>query len=75
MGEPLYCQMTVEFGTYGKDSISRSYGKCNKPAKYRTPETKMCVTHVCGVHARSLDAMYKRIGSSKRCIPLSEGIR
>lgn len=66
----LLCQMTTEWGTFGKDSTFRSYDKCGKPAKYENPEPKMGVKYVCGIHARSLDMMYSRMGSSVRCIPI-----
>ena len=60
----IKCQMTT--GKY--DSVSRGgYEKCNRPAKFRAPESRMGVEFVCGIHARSLDKMYERIGKSIRC--------
>ena len=64
------CQMTISWGTYGKDSIHLSYGKCNKPAKYKNPKPKMGVEYICGIHARSLDKTYERIGQITRCSKL-----
>jgi hypothetical protein len=64
------CQMTVT--TKFEDlAYLQSYDRCNRPAKYRNPQPQMGIEFVCGVHARSLDKMYKRIGSDVRCLPLS----
>lgn len=60
------CQMTVGGWRYG----SSSYGKCGSPAKFRVPNPRMKVEFVCGVHARSLNAMFKRTGQSLQCLPL-----
>jgi hypothetical protein len=59
--------MTID---YSPKSGWATYDMCGKPAKYRTPESKMGVEYVCGIHANSLDKMYKRIGSDLKCIPL-----
>ncbi len=64
------CQMTVEWGRFSKDSAWRSYGKCDKPAKYIVPNPKMGVNFVCGIHARSLDKMFERTGQNIKCLPL-----
>jgi len=69
------CQMTVSSPTFmidGKGSGYDVYGKCGKPVKFRVPNPTMGVEYVCGVHARSLDKMFKRIGSDLRCIPLND---
>ncbi len=47
-------------------------GVCGKPARYIDPRPRMGVEYVCGIHARSIDAMYRRIGSNLRCIPIKE---
>jgi len=63
------CQMTV--GEWDSVSGSAGYGKCSRPAKFRVPKPEMGVEYVCGIHARSLNIMFERIGSSKRCQPLN----
>ncbi len=62
------CQMTV--GGWVEACGVSSYGKCGSPAKFRVPNPAMNVEFVCGIHARSLDAMFGRTGQSKRCQPL-----
>ena len=62
------CQMTVSCSDGCGDT---SYGKCNRPVKYRVPYVAMNVEYVCGIHARSLDKLYKRTGQNIQCIPLS----
>jgi hypothetical protein len=62
------CQMTISFPTYDIDHpIDFSYGKCCKPAKFINPEPKMGVKYVCGIHARSINSFYKRIGRNLQC--------
>jgi len=58
------CQMTMESDFVGGrfDSI-----KCNRVAKYRNPKPEMGIEYVCGIHARSLNQMYKRTGQDIRC--------
>ncbi len=58
------CQMTLE-----SDFIAGRYDsvKCNRLAKFINPKPTMGIKYVCGVHARSLDAMYKRTGQTERC--------
>lgn len=63
------CQMTV--GEYDFVSGSAGYGKCSRPAKFVAPEVKMGVRYVCGIHARSLNLMYERVGKTIRCQPLT----
>lgn len=59
------CQMTI--GEWDSVSGSGGYGKCSRPAKFRTPVVRMGVEFVCGIHARSLDLMYERTGQKIRC--------
>ena len=62
------CQMTV--GKY--DDVSGfDGGRCSKPAKFSVPKPQMGVEYVCGIHARSLNIMFERVGSSRRCPPLN----
>ena len=65
------CQMTI--GGWDSVTLSESYGKCGRPAKFKNPTPKMGVEFVCGIHARSLDKMYERTGSKLRCLKLWEG--
>ena len=64
-----YCQMTI--GEYDFVSGDAGYSKCSKPAKYKIPHPKMGVEYVCGIHANSLNKMFKRIGSEEKCERLS----
>jgi hypothetical protein len=61
------CQMTIFCGR-----IDGRLGSCtcNRPAKFRNPRPHMGIKFVCGIHAHSLDAMYKRINSKLRCVPI-----
>ena len=63
------CQMTVE-GLYS--AVTTDYYECGRPAKFIVPKPEMGVEYVCGIHARSLDLMYKRTGQELRCQPLNE---
>jgi hypothetical protein len=65
--EKLKCQMTMESGDPWP-----IYAKCGKPAKYRNPNPQMGVEYMCGIHAKSLNMTYRRIGSDLRCIPLGD---
>jgi hypothetical protein len=65
------CQMTIGWDAFPGAGF-RSYGKCNRPAKYRNPRPSMGVEFICGVHARSLDTMYKRTGQNLKCVPLAK---
>lgn len=62
------CQMTMDFTPKAGWS---TFGKCGKPAKYRVPNPQMKVEYVCGIHARSINIMNKRLGRPL-CIPLEE---
>lgn len=62
--------MTISWDTFGTNTGWESYGKCGKPAKYRNPEPDMGVEFVCGVHARSINKFYERVGKEIRCVPL-----
>jgi hypothetical protein len=59
--------MTIDFTP---KSNWATYGKCNKPAKFKVPNPKMGVEYVCGIHARSLDKMFERTGQNIRCLPI-----
>ena len=62
-----FCEMHT--GEY--DWISRGgYLVCHRPAKFRVPGVKTQVEYVCGIHANSLNKMYKRIGQDIRCMEL-----
>ena len=63
------CQMTV--GEFSLVSGAAGYGKCNRPAKFKVPEPQMGVEFVCGIHARSLNMMYKRTGKNITCQKLT----
>lgn len=67
-----FCQMTVSLGTFGEGSHWESYGECGKPAKFKLSNPVMGVEYVCGIHARSLNKTYERIGKPDRCIPLEK---
>jgi hypothetical protein len=67
MKEKLRCQMTV-----GEYTLTKSYGKCYAPAKFRVPVVKMGIEYVCGTHARSMNKMFERLGQNIRCKPLKE---
>jgi len=57
------CEMTMSEGEYWLH-----YFPCGKPAKYISPKEKGGrQMYLCGIHKNSVDAMYKRIGSDKRC--------
>jgi len=63
------CQITIE-----SDFISGRYDslKCDKPAKFINPNPQMGVQYVCGIHANSLDKMFKRTGQNIKCLPLEK---
>ena len=56
-----------------QDPVFDTIGFCGRPAKFITPEdTGLNRSRpVCGIHRRSVDAFYKRIGSDKRCEPIA----
>ena len=58
------CEMTME--TF---DFRANYFKCGKPAKYITPKESLSGKQmfVCGIHKNSVDALYERISSDKRC--------
>ena len=62
--------MTI--GEYDFVSGSAGYSKCNRPAKFKVPEPSMGIEFVCGIHARSLNTMYRHIGRNIKCLPLKE---
>ena len=66
------CQMTVQYELYPELRCFSEIGycKCNRPAKFRVPTPFMGVEYVCGMHARSVDATYRRVKVSDRCIKL-----
>ena len=64
------CQMTI--GEWDSVSGSGGYAKCGRLAKFRNPKPSMGIEYICGIHARSLDAMYKRTRQEIRCQPLSQ---
>jgi hypothetical protein len=65
----MECQMTIGEWAFH----NQGYGKCGRTAKFRNPKPAMGVEFVCGIHARSLDTMYKRIGSKLRCQLVNQG--
>lgn len=65
------CQMTID-SIQNSQSLLPQTVYCSRPAKYRLPQPKMGVEFVCGIHARPLDAMFKRMGSNQRCLKLKE---
>lgn len=67
------CQMTISWGEFGKNSGWKVYDRCGKKAKFKVPKPKQGIEYVCGIHANSLRAMYKRVGQEDNLIPLSEG--
>lgn len=64
------CQMTISTPRFPGGSIYLTYFLCGKPAKFRNPKPQMNVEFVCGIHARSINKTYERIGSKLRCIPI-----
>jgi hypothetical protein len=62
------CQMTT--GGWSNIDPLLFYDKCGRKARFTVPEPKMNVKFVCGIHARSLNAMYKRTGKILKCKPL-----
>lgn len=61
------CQMSI-----GSDFISGRYERipCDRPAKFKNPKVQMGIEYVCGIHASSLNKMYKRINQNIECVPL-----
>jgi hypothetical protein len=68
MGDNIhYCQMTT-----GNKTLITEYARCGKPAKFRNPKPSMGVEFLCGTHAHSVDALYKRTNQNLECIPLDK---
>ncbi len=67
-----YCQMTVSFKKFNTESSPLLYDRCGSPAKYRVPNPKMGVEFVCGIHANSLNKLFKRTGSDLKCVPIGK---
>jgi hypothetical protein len=67
----ITCDMTVEYDVYpDMKYFPKSAMKCGRPAKFKNPYPNMNVAYVCGIHARSLNKLYVRIGNLQHCIPL-----
>lgn len=62
------CQMTV--GGWDELTGQCNYYKCGKPAKFKVPKVEMEVEYVCGIHARSINKLYKRTGQNLQCLKL-----
>ena len=64
------CQMTM---SYLDGGAVEQFHLCGKPAKCISPgDERNSPMLVCGIHRNSINAMYKRIDSPNRCIPLKE---
>ena len=64
------CQMTIALPEFPDSKASLVYFPCGKPAKYINPKPKMGIEYICGIHASSLNKMYKRTGQNIRCQPI-----
>ena len=66
----IKCQMTISLPEFPGSNTSIVYCSCDKPAKFRNPKPEMGVKYVCGIHERSLNLTFERIGRNQRCLPI-----